>query len=67
MASQVCQLYTVHLETFQKVFYNILANDEVHIELLEIIKAIISKKLSKSEGGSPVVRYRNPDAWIASV
>lgn len=66
MASQVCQLYGVHLETFQKVFYDILSNDEGHIELLEIIKAIITKKLPKSEGSSPVVRYRNPDAWIAS-
>ena len=66
MAPQMCSLYGVHLEGFQKVFYDILVDEEVHLELFEIIKAIIEKKLHKSEGSSPVVRYRNPDAWIAA-
>ena len=66
MAPQMCSLYGVHLEDFQKVFYDILVDEEVHLELFEIIKAIIEKKLHKSEGSSPVVRYRNPDAWIAA-
>jgi hypothetical protein len=57
----------VHLENFQKVFYDILVDAQVHLELFNVIKAIIDKKLHKSEGTSPVVRFRNPDAWIASV
>ena len=67
MAPQMCRLYGVHLENFQKVFYDIVADEEVHVDLFEIMKAIIDKKLHKSESSSPVVRYRNPDAWIASV
>jgi hypothetical protein len=67
MAPQMCRLYGVHLENFQKVFYDIIADEELHIDLFEIMKAIIDKKLHKSEGSSPIVRYRNPDAWIASV
>ena len=66
MAPQMCSLYGVHLEDFQKVFYDVLVDEEVHLELFEIIKAIIEKKLHKSEGSSPVVRYRNPDSWIAA-
>ena len=68
MAPQMCSLYGgVHLENFQKVFYDILADDEIHLDLFEVIKAIIDKRLHKNEGTPPVVRYRNPDAWIASV
>ena len=66
IAPQMCSLYGVHLEDYQKVFYDILVDEEVHLELFEIMKAIIEKKLHKSEGSSPVVRYRNPDAWIAA-
>ena len=67
MAPQMCSLYGVHLENFQKVFYDILVDAQVHLELFNVIKAIIDKKLHKIEGSSPVVRFRNPDAWIASV
>ena len=67
MAPQMCSLYGVHLENFQKVFYDILVDAQVHLDLFNVIKAIIDKKLHKSEGSSPVVRFRNPDAWIASV
>ncbi len=67
MAPQMCLLYGVHLENFQKVFYDIVADEEAHLDLFENIKAIIDKKLNKIEGSAPIVRYRNPDAWIASV
>ena len=67
MAPQMCRLYGVHLENFQKVFYDIVADEEVHLDLFEIIKAIIDKKLNKNEGSAPIVKYKNPDSWIASV
>jgi hypothetical protein len=67
MAPQMCNLYGVHLENFQKIFYDILVDEQVHLDLFNTIKAIIDKKLRKSEGTSPVVRFRNPDAWIAAV
>lgn len=66
MAGQMCSLYGVHLENFRKVFYDILEDEQLHLDLFKILKAIINKRLHGSEGSSPVVRFRNPDAWIAS-
>ena len=66
LAPQMCSLYGVHLENFRKVFYDILEDEQLHLDLFNIIKAIINKKLNANEGISPVVRFRNPDAWIAS-
>ena len=66
LASQMSDLYGVHLEDFRKVFYDILEDEQFHLDLLKIIKAILNKRIHDGEGSSPVVRFRNPDAWIAS-
>ena len=66
MAPQIRQLYGVHLEDFKNLLYSIATDEEAHIEMLELIKIEIDKKLRKKEGRAPNVKYKNPDSWVVS-
>ena len=67
MAPQICRLYGVHLENFKKLFFSIVVDEEAHVEMFENIKVTIDEKIGKKEGSAPIVKYKNPDSWIASV
>jgi hypothetical protein len=66
IASEMSRLFGLDLESFRKIFYDILEDGQLHLDLFKIIKAINSKRLKGSEGHSPIVRFRNPEAWIGS-
>ena len=63
---ELSKLVIVNLENFKKVFENFIEEKARHRgTLLEIVYSLESKEAeTQREITPPVVKYRNPDAWI---
>jgi rubrerythrin len=63
MTKEINELYDVNLEGLQKVFTQIINEEEHHREILQTIRQLIEKKEQPETDNAPAVRYQNPDSW----
>ena len=66
MMKEISQIYNINLGELKGIFSSIINDEEHHRELLETVKEILDKKKPKIRDNTPVVKYQNPDSWIAS-
>jgi len=62
MTKIINEEYAIDLTKVKSIFLKIIEDEERHIEILETIKQLTTKKEHVSN--SPFVKFRNPDAWF---
>jgi rubrerythrin len=62
MTEIINEEYSIDLTKVKSIFLKIIKDEERHIEILETIRQLTTKKEEKSN--APFVKYQNPDAWI---
>lgn len=62
MTSIINEEYSVDLTKVKSIFLKIIKDEERHIEILETIKQMATKK--EQTNNSAFVKFQNPDAWF---
>ncbi len=69
MMKEINQIYRIDLSSVKKIFTHIINDEERHREIIETIRGILEKKQEAEESkktiAPPLVKYTNPDNWIA--
>ena len=62
MTKIINEEYSIDLTKVKSIFLKIIQDEERHIEILETIKQLTTKKDQASN--TPFVKFQNPDAWF---
>ena len=62
MTKIINEEYAIDLTKVKSIFLKIIEDEERHIEILETIKQLTTKKEQASN--APFVKFQNPDAWF---
>jgi rubrerythrin len=65
MSKEIGKIYNINLDSVKDIFTEIMNDEEHHREVLATIKELIQKSEDQEEDNMPMVRFLNPDAWIA--
>jgi|SRR3972149_2697063 len=65
IADELSKLVPTDLNNFKKVFENMIDEKQKHREILiEIVYYFEAKAINRGKLATPMVKYKNPDAWI---
>lgn len=62
MTKIINEEYSIDLTKVKSIFLKIIQDEERHIEILETIKQLTTKK--EQANNTPFVRFQNPDGWF---
>jgi rubrerythrin len=69
MIKEINQIYRIDLGSVKRIFTHIINDEERHREIIDTIRATLEKKQETEESKKtvtpPLVKYMNPDNWIA--
>lgn len=63
MTNKIQLSYDVELKDLKKTLGRIVRDEEVHGELIAKMERILESKKEKIEDKTPIIRYKDPDAW----